>query len=92
MAAHGVGSSRVTAAPWPWRPWPGSASTELFTLSGGHIFPFYDAAVKQVSPPVRIVDVRHEQTATFAAEGHGQAHPPPGRRRAHRRPRASPTA
>jgi len=41
---------------------------ELFTLSGGHIFPFYDAAVKVVSPPVRLVDVRHEQTATFAAE------------------------
>jgi acetolactate synthase-1/2/3 large subunit len=40
--------------------------TELFTLSGGHIFPFYDAAVKA---GVRIVDVRHEQTATFAAEG-----------------------
>ena len=39
---------------------------ELFTLSGGHIFPFYDAAVKT---DVRIVDVRHEQTATFAAEG-----------------------
>ena len=39
---------------------------ELFTLSGGHIFPFYDAAVKT---GVRIVDVRHEQTATFAAEG-----------------------
>jgi acetolactate synthase-1/2/3 large subunit len=39
---------------------------ELFTLSGGHIFPLYDAAVKQ---DVRIVDVRHEQTATFAAEG-----------------------
>ena len=42
--------------------------TELYTLSGGHIFPFYDAAVKVVSPPVRLVDVRHEQTATFAAE------------------------
>ncbi len=40
----------------------------IFTLSGGHIFPFYDAAVKQVTPPVRLVDVRHEQTATFAAE------------------------
>jgi acetolactate synthase I/II/III large subunit len=39
---------------------------ELFTLSGGHVFPLYDAAVKQ---DVRIVDVRHEQTATFAAEG-----------------------
>ncbi|MEA3020064.1 MAG: hypothetical protein QOI47_1588, partial [Actinomycetota bacterium] len=40
---------------------------EMFTLSGGHIFPFYDAAVK--AGDVRIVDVRHEQTATFAAEG-----------------------
>jgi acetolactate synthase-1/2/3 large subunit len=39
---------------------------ELFTLSGGHIFPFYDAALDQ---GVRIVDVRHESTATFAAEG-----------------------
>ncbi|WP_208026875.1 acetolactate synthase [Rhabdothermincola sediminis] len=39
---------------------------EIFTLSGGHIFPFYDAARAQ---DVRIVDVRHEATATFAAEG-----------------------
>src|SRR6202035_817888 len=39
---------------------------EIFTLSGGHIFPFYDACVKQ---EVAIYDVRHEQTATFAAEG-----------------------
>ena len=38
---------------------------ELFTLSGGHIFPLYDAAV---SGGVRLIDVRHEQTATFAAE------------------------
>jgi acetolactate synthase-1/2/3 large subunit len=40
---------------------------ELFTLSGGHIFPFYDAAVKGANL-MRIIDVRHEQTATFAAE------------------------
>jgi acetolactate synthase-1/2/3 large subunit len=39
---------------------------EIFTLSGGHIFPFYDACVKQ---GLAIYDVRHEQTATFAAEG-----------------------
>jgi acetolactate synthase-1/2/3 large subunit len=42
--------------------------TELFTLSGGHVFPFYDAAVKQLDPPIRLIDVRHESTATFAAE------------------------
>src|SRR5580693_3799489 len=39
----------------------------MFTLSGGHVFPLYDAAVKG-DPPLRLVDVRHEQTAVFAAE------------------------
>ena len=41
--------------------------TAMFTLSGGHVFPLYDAAVK-ADPPLRLVDVRHEQTAVFAAE------------------------
>jgi acetolactate synthase I/II/III large subunit len=40
---------------------------ELFTLSGGHVFPLYDGAVK-ADPPLRLIDVRHEQTAVFAAE------------------------
>src|SRR6266536_3845987 len=39
----------------------------MFTLSGGHVFPLYDGAVK-AAPPMRLVDVRHEQTAVFAAE------------------------
>jgi len=39
----------------------------MFTLSGGHVFPLYDGAVK-ADPPMRMVDVRHEQTAVFAAE------------------------
>ncbi|MFI6981626.1 acetolactate synthase [Embleya sp. NPDC050154] len=39
----------------------------MFTLSGGHVFPLYDAAV-DAEPPLRVVDVRHEQTAVFAAE------------------------
>jgi acetolactate synthase I/II/III large subunit len=38
----------------------------VFTLSGGHIFPILDGC-KQAG--IRIVDVRHEQTAGFAAEG-----------------------
>ena len=42
--------------------------TTMFTLSGGHVFPLYDGAVK-ADPPLRLVDVRHEQTAVFAAEG-----------------------
>jgi acetolactate synthase-1/2/3 large subunit len=39
----------------------------LFTLSGAHVFPLYDGAVN-ADPPMRLVDVRHEQTAVFAAE------------------------
>ncbi len=39
----------------------------MFTLSGAHVFPLYDGAVK-ADPPMRLVDVRHEQTAVFAAE------------------------
>jgi acetolactate synthase-1/2/3 large subunit len=39
----------------------------MFTLSGGHVFPLYDGAVR-ARPPMRILDVRHEQTAVFAAE------------------------
>jgi acetolactate synthase-1/2/3 large subunit len=38
---------------------------EMFTLSGGHVFPLYDAAQRA---GVRLVDVRHEQSAVFAAE------------------------
>ena len=41
--------------------------TTMFTLSGGHVFPLYDGAVK-ADPAMRLVDVRHEQTAVFAAE------------------------
>ncbi len=38
----------------------------LFTLSGGHIFPIFDGCHND---GIRIVDVRHEQTAGYAAEG-----------------------
>jgi acetolactate synthase I/II/III large subunit len=40
----------------------------MFTLSGAHVFPLYDGAVK-AEPPMPLIDVRHEQTAVFAAEG-----------------------
>ncbi|MFL6188251.1 MAG: acetolactate synthase [Actinomycetes bacterium] len=50
---------------------------ELFTLSGGHVFPLYDGAVK-ADPPLRLVDVRHEQTAVFAAEATAKLRRRPG--------------
>jgi acetolactate synthase-1/2/3 large subunit len=40
----------------------------MFTLSGAHVFPLYDAAVKRGDSPMPLIDVRHEQTAVFAAE------------------------
>ncbi|WP_244929391.1 acetolactate synthase [Nocardioides sp. W7] len=49
----------------------------LFTLSGAHVFPLYDGAVK-ADPPMRILDVRHEQTAAFAAEATGKLTRVPG--------------
>ena len=49
----------------------------MFTLSGVHVFPLYDGAVK-ADPPMRIVDVRHEQTAVFAAEATARLTRDPG--------------
>ena len=42
----------------------------LFTLSGGHLFSIYDGCRAE---GIEIVDVRHEQSATFAAEGFAKA-------------------
>ena len=51
----------------------------MFTLSGGHVFPLYDAVVKDTAgPPMRLVDVRHEQTAVFAAEATARLTRTPG--------------
>ncbi|MGI9085538.1 MAG: acetolactate synthase [Aeromicrobium sp.] len=49
----------------------------MFTLSGAHVFPMYDAAVTTV-PAMPIVDVRHEPTAVFAAEAIGKLTRTPG--------------
>jgi acetolactate synthase I/II/III large subunit len=39
---------------------------KLFTLSGGHLFSIYDGCREE---GIELVDVRHEQSAAFAAEG-----------------------
>src|SRR5215467_7479097 len=49
--------------------------TKLFTLSGGHIFPIYDGCRAE---GIDIVDTRHEQAATFAAEGWAKVTRTPG--------------
>jgi acetolactate synthase-1/2/3 large subunit len=51
----------------------------MFTLSGGHVFPLYDAVVKDgAGAAMRLVDVRHEQTAVFAAEATARLTRTPG--------------
>lgn len=54
----------------------------MFTLSGAHVFPMYDGAVKLNTdgepPQMRLLDVRHEQTAAFAAEATGKLTRVPG--------------
>ncbi|TMC40025.1 MAG: hypothetical protein E6J28_02460, partial [Chloroflexi bacterium] len=40
--------------------------SHLFTLNGGHIWPVLMGAAEH---GIRLIDVRHEQSAAFAAEG-----------------------
>ncbi len=47
----------------------------LFTLSGGHLFSIYDGCREE---GIALVDVRHEQTAAFAAEGWAKVTRTPG--------------
>jgi acetolactate synthase I/II/III large subunit len=68
-AAHG-GTLAVAAA-------RAHGVSTMFTLSGGHVFPLYDGAVT-ADPPMRLVDVRHEQTAVFAAEATARLTREPG--------------
>src|SRR3954467_9515677 len=49
--------------------------SKLFTLSGGHLFSIYDGCRAE---GIEIVDVRHEATATFAAEGWAKVTREPG--------------
>src|SRR4051812_20152672 len=49
--------------------------TKLFTLSGGHLFSIYDGCRAE---GIDIVDVRHETTAAFAAEGWAKVTREPG--------------
>src|SRR5215210_4110193 len=49
--------------------------SKLFTLSGGHLFSIYDGCREE---GIALVDVRHEQSAAFAAEGWAKATREPG--------------
>jgi len=44
--------------------------SHLFTLSGGHLFSIFDGCREE---GIELIDVRHEQSAAFAAEGFAKA-------------------
>ncbi len=50
-------------------------TTHLFTLCGGHIQAIYDGCIDE---GIRVVDVRHEQTAGHAADGYARVMGRPG--------------
>jgi acetolactate synthase-1/2/3 large subunit len=50
-------------------------TTHLFTLCGGHIQAIYDGCIDE---QIRVVDVRHEQTAGHAADGYARMTGRPG--------------
>jgi acetolactate synthase-1/2/3 large subunit len=70
-AVQGHGGSHATAVA------ANHGVRTIFTLSGAHVFPMYDAAEKE-DHGVSLVDVRHEQTAAFAAEATGKLTRSPG--------------
>ena len=47
----------------------------VFTLCGGHLLPIYDGCLDE---EIRVVDVRHEQTAGHAADGYARVTGKPG--------------
>jgi acetolactate synthase I/II/III large subunit len=49
--------------------------SHLFTLSGGHLFSIFDGCREE---GIELVDVRHEMTAAFAAEGWAKVTRQPG--------------
>jgi len=86
-------ATQSTSSPAPEPPDPGQAGElfhagrllarrlrahgvgQIFTLSGGHLFSVYDGCRAE---GIGIVDVRHEQTAAFAAEGWAKVTREPG--------------
>src|SRR5438067_8921900 len=49
--------------------------SKLFTLSGGHLFSLYDGCREE---GIDLIDVRHEMSAAFAAEGWAKVTRQPG--------------
>jgi acetolactate synthase I/II/III large subunit len=66
MSTDAVSTQTLHAGRLVARRLKASGIDTVFTLSGGHLFSIYDGCRDE---GIRLIDTRHEQTATFAAEG-----------------------
>ncbi|MGF2946956.1 acetolactate synthase [Mycobacterium sp. Lab-001] len=66
MSTYAVSTQTIHAGRLVARRLKASGVDTIFTLSGGHLFSIYDGCHDE---GIRLIDTRHEQTATFAAEG-----------------------
>jgi acetolactate synthase I/II/III large subunit len=75
MSSNGAANEAFHAGRLIARRLKASGIDTVFTLSGGHLFSIYDGCR---SEGIRLIDTRHEQTATFAAEGWSKVTRVPG--------------
>jgi acetolactate synthase I/II/III large subunit len=75
MSTDATGPTTVNAGHLIARRLRASGINTIFTLSGGHLFSIYDGCRAE---DIRLIDTRHEQTATFAAEGWSKVTRVPG--------------
>ena len=75
MSAENPGKTAVHGGRLIARRLKAQGVSKLFTLSGGHLFSIYDGCREE---GIEIIDTRHEQAATFAAEGWAKVTREPG--------------
>ena len=75
MSTDAVSEPTIHAGRLVARRLKASGIDTIFTLSGGHLFSIYDGCRDE---GIRLIDTRHEQTATFAAEGWSKVTRSPG--------------
>src|ERR1700759_5287174 len=75
MSSNGAPNEAFHAGRLIARRLKASGIDTVFTLTGGHLFSIYDGCRAE---GIRLVDVRHEASAAFAAEGWAKVTRTPG--------------
>ena len=72
MAKGDTSEERVHGGKLAARALKNAGVDAIFTLSGGHVMAIYDGCLDE---GIRVIDVRHEQAATHAADAWSRLHP-----------------